>query len=153
MAKLSRFRQNSAAINNGEWVPLGEEYDNLAIRTRGFVDAYWDMQAAKQRREAQKYSGDINRLPSAVRRAINVECLIATVLIDVQNLFDDDGKPVTFDGFCEFLRDPDYHELIVACFRAAGQVGQQRQAEVDDVAGPLPAPSVTNSNGDNIPTS
>lgn len=152
MATLKRFRQNSAAINRGEWVDLGIEFDNLEIRSRGLTDAYWDMHQAKIRRAAQAYNDDANRIPNAIRREINVDCLVDHAILDVRNLYDDDGHPVTLDGFCDLLRNPDFHELIVACFRAAGWVGRQRQAEIDDAAGPLATPSAIISNGDSMPS-
>jgi hypothetical protein len=135
MAKLSSFKQDAKAIAEGEWVRVGEEYDDLEIRTRGFTDAYFDAQAARQRRAAVGLGGDVSKLPSAIRRSINVDCLIQHVVLDVRNLTHDDGKPVTHDEFCDLLRDPNYAELVVACFKAAGKVGQRRTADLEDASG------------------
>lgn len=135
MAKLSQFRTDSRAINEGEWIRVGDEYDDLEIRTRGFTDAYFDAQAARQRRAAVGFGGDVSKIPSALRRQINVEALIAHVVLDVRNLNHDDDRPVTKDEFADLLRDADYSELVVACFRAAGQVGQRRQADLEDAVG------------------
>lgn len=141
MAKLSSFRTNSKAIQEGEWVKVGEEYDDLEIKTRGFSDVYFDAQAAKQRRAATGFGGDVTKLPSALRRSINVEALIAHVVLDVRNLTDDAGKPVTKDQFCDLLRNDDYAELVVACFKAAGQVGQRKAADIEDAVGNSRLPS------------
>lgn len=138
MAKLSEFRSDSAAIKAGEWVHVGEEYSDLEIRTRGFTDVYFDAQAAKQRRAATGFGGDAAKLPSALRRSINVEALIAHVVLDVRNLEGDDGKPIAKDAFYDLLRNDDYAELVVACFKAAGQVGQRKAADIEDATGPLP---------------
>ncbi|UPY35496.1 hypothetical protein [Sediminicoccus sp. KRV36] len=137
MAKFSSFRQNSTLIRNGEWIRVGDEYDDLEINTRGFTDAYYDAQAARQRRAAQKYGGDERKLLTAERREINIECLIEHVLLEppVRNLTDDAGVPVTADQFFDLLRDPDYPELFLACFKAAAQVGQQRAGVLDEAKG------------------
>jgi hypothetical protein len=135
MAKLSSFRQDSRAIQEGEWVRVGEEYDDLEIRTRGFTDAYFDAQAARQRKAAVGFGGDVTKLPSAIRRQINVECLIQHVVLDVRNLTHDDGRPVTKEEFYDLLRDPDYAELVIACFRAASLVGQRRAADLEEAEG------------------
>jgi hypothetical protein len=132
MAKLSAFKADSAAIQQGEWVRVGEEYDDLEILTRGFTDVYFDAQASRQRRAAVGFNGDTNKLPSALRRSINIDCLIAHVVMDIRNLQHDDGRPVTRQEFEGLLRDPDYAELVVACFKAAGQVGQRKAIELDD---------------------
>lgn len=71
----------------------------------------------------------------ALRRQINVECLIAHVVLDVRNLLHDDGKPVTAPQFMDMLRDPDYAELVTACFKAASMVGQRKAAELEEAAG------------------
>jgi len=135
MAKLSAFKTNSDAINQGEWVRPGEEYDDLEVRVRGFTDAYYDAQAAKLRRAAVPFGGDISKIPSALRRQINVDCLNAHVVLDVRNLKGDDGKDIKVDQFRELLRDPDYAELVIAVYKAAGRVGQQRAADLEDAAG------------------
>lgn len=137
MTKLSAFKQDSNAIENGEWVPLGDEYGDVEIFTRGFTDAYFDAQSAKQRKAARGVNGDTGALPTAIRRAINISCLVKHALCGdvVRNLTDDDGVPVTKDAFLELLEDPDYRELAGACFRAVGTVGQRRSADLEEAAG------------------
>lgn len=146
MAKLSQFKQNSRAIQEGEWVRVGEEYEDLEIHTRGFTDAYYDAQAARQRRAAVSLGGDTTKIPSAIRRAINIGCLIDHVLLSppVRNLQHDDGRDVTADEFEEMLRDPDYPELFLACFKAASQVGQRRGGDLEEAKGNSPQPSPGN---------
>jgi hypothetical protein len=135
MAKLSAFRQDAKAIAEGEWMRVGEEYGDLEIHSRGFTDEYFDAQAALQRQAAVGLGVEVSRLPSKVRRRINIDCLIQHVVLDVRNLTHDDGPAVTFDEFCGFLRDPSYVELVTACFKAAGKVGQRRTAELEDALG------------------
>ena len=149
MAKLSAFKTDSRAVNEGEWVRVGEEYDDLEVRTRGFTDAYFDAQAAKQRRAAVSFGGDTNKLPMALRRKINIECLTQHVILDVRNLEDDiTGQPMTVERFKALLEDPDYGDLLTACFKAASQVGQRRATELEEAAGnSVPASASTSSGG------
>ena len=135
MAKLSQLKQDHAAITEGEWIRVGDEYDDLEILTRGITDLYLDAQAAKQRRAAVGFGGAADRLPVAIRRQINVECLIAHVVLDVRNLTDDAGQPVSFAQFKDLLHDRDYTPLVSACFLAASQVGRRVAADVEEAVG------------------
>lgn len=141
MARLSGFKINSKAIENGQWVSPGEEYDDLQILTRGFTDLYTDARAAKLRRAALAYSGETTKVPNSIQREILVECMIEHVLLDVRNLTDDQGSPVDFARFCDLLRDPDYADLVTASIRAASLVGKQRLADTKDAAGNSATPS------------
>lgn len=134
MATLEKFRRNSRAVREGEWVRVGDEYDDLEIRTRGYTDAYFDAHD-EMMSKAVKAAGEAKKLSSAVRREITVECMIRHLLLDVRNLTRADGRPVTFEEFCGMLRDPDYLELVAACVRAVEKVGRQRQDEVQEAAG------------------
>lgn len=132
MASLSKFRVNSKAIEEGRWVSPGEEFDELMIKTRGFGDHYYDARAAKMRRAATAYGGNVDRIPNAVTREITIDCLQAHCLQDVKNLVDEDGKEVNFQQFLKLMRDPDYADLVVASLKAVAVVGLQREAEVAD---------------------
>jgi hypothetical protein len=149
MAKLSRFKQDHKAITEGEWITL-EEFDGLEIFTRGYNDDYEDARSRKQRQAAVSMGGNVDRLPIAIKRKINVECLIAHVVRDVRNLTDDDGRPVPFPEFCDLLRDPDFYDLVVACYAAAAQVGQRRQFDLEEAVSPLSQGSPTSLNGAGI---
>lgn len=139
MATLRNFKQDSQAIENGEWVLVGGEFDDLEVHTKGMTDQYFDLQAAKLNKAARSVGGDVNRLPGKVRRQITVDCIINTLFLDVRNLYHDDEKkePVTKEEFIELLRDPDYMELVVAVMRAAGRVGQARAEAVEEAVGNL----------------
>lgn len=146
MTKLSAFRTNSRAIAEGEWVPV-PEYGDLEILTRGFGDQYADAMAMRQRRAAVGFNGDTTKLPAAIRRRINIECLIEFVLRDVRNLTHDDETPIDFAEFCELLRNPDYEPMVVACLQAASLVGQRQRLDIEEAAGPLVTHSAGLSNG------
>lgn len=139
MAILKNFKQDSQAIENGEWVPVGGDFDDLEILTKGMTDQYFDLQAAKLNKAARSVGGDVNRLPGKVRRQITVDCIRASLFMDVRNLWHDEEKlsPVTKDEFSALLADPDYMELVVAVMRAAGKVGQQRAEMVEEAVGNL----------------
>lgn len=137
MAKLSQFKIDSGAVKEGRWIRVGEEFEDLEIQCRGLTDAYFDAQANRQRRAAQSLGGDVQRLPTAIRRAINLACLIDHVLLDppARNLFHDDGREVSGPEFLELLRNPDFPELFLAVFRAATQVGQRVATDIEDARG------------------
>jgi hypothetical protein len=136
MAKLSNFRQDSAAIEAGEWVTL-PEWDNLRIKTRGFTNTYKDAMALRRRRAAQSLGGDESKIPAGIMRAITVEALIVHLLLDVADLTDERGQPVDFEAFCALLRNPDYEPLGLACIEAAQRVGKRQGFDMEDMAGPL----------------
>lgn len=135
MAKLSAFTVNSGAIEAGEWIQPGEEYDDLKLKVRGFTDAYYDAQAQKLRRAALGFGGDVSKVPNAVQRDIRVECLIAHVVLDVANLSDDSGAAVDIGKFRDVLRQPGHGDLVVAVMRAAAMVGRGNAADVEHAVG------------------
>jgi len=138
MAILRNFKQDSQAIENGEWVPVGGDFDDLEIQTKGMTDQYFDLQAAKLNKAARSMGGDVTRIPGKVRRQITVDCILSSLFMDVRNLYHDDAKkPVSKDEFADLLRDPDYMELVVAVMRAAGKVGQSRAEDVEEAVGNL----------------
>lgn len=135
MARLNAFKIDSQAVESGQWVSPGEEYDDLMIRCRGWNDAYYDALNRKLRRAALPFNGDTTKIPNAISREIRVECLIAHILLDVKGLADDDGNTVDFARFCDLLRNPDYGQLVVAAMTAAGLVGRQVADAKTDAVG------------------
>lgn len=132
MARLSSFRVDSKAIEDGQWISPGSEFDDLEIKTRGVTDQYNDARNAKMRRAAIRFGGDITKVPSAISRGITVDCLIEFLLLDVRNIVDDEGKPISFGPFCDMLHLPDYIDLVVACLKAAAIVGLSKANEIED---------------------
>lgn len=135
MAKLSAFRVDSRAADEGAWLSPGDEYDDLEIKTRAMGDRYSDALTAKRRRAAVSLGGDTSKIPAAVARALLVDSLIDHCLQDVRGLSDDSGKPVDFAAFCALLRDPAYPDLLVAAIRAATAAGNVRAAVTEEAAG------------------
>lgn len=134
MAKLKNFKRDMAkALDSGEWVRVGDEYDDLEIQTRGFTDEYTDMRNALLRRTAvQRYRGDLTKVTTAESRDITIDCIAAKSILGVRNLIDDDGQPVTLAAFVDMLRDPDYSDLFTAALVACANVGRARTADAED---------------------
>lgn len=134
MAKLSSFKRNfSQAYDTGEWVRVGDEYEDLEIQTRGFTDEYSDMRNAALRRTAvQKYRGDMTKITTAETRGITIDCIAAKSLLGVRNLVDDDGQPVALKDFVTMLRNPDYADLYNAALVACANVGRARAVDAED---------------------
>ncbi|MFS8368838.1 hypothetical protein [Acetobacter indonesiensis] len=132
MAKLSDLKIDSAAIADGVIVPI-EEIPGLKIKVRGYTDQFIDAQNRRLSQAAEKFRGDISRIPNAIRRQINAGLLTEFLLVDVQGLYNDDAEtdPVTLDQFKTLLANPDYARLSRACWEAAAlvQSGAVTQAE------------------------
>lgn len=135
MASISGFKKNSAALTAGEWVSPGEEYADLTIKTRGYSHAYRDKSAARFRRAAAKFGGDLSKVPSEEQTALITELLISELLIDVRGLSDDEGNTIDVEKLKVLLRDPDYGNLLLACQQAAGKVGEVRDADLNIALG------------------
>lgn len=135
MARLAAFKVDSHAIENGQWVSPGEEYDDMELMVRGLTDSYFDAQASRLRRASFAYAGDTTKVPSAVQKQIRAECLVQHVFIDVRNLIGDNGEAVTADQFRSMLVNPDYSELVVAVIKAASRVGRGAAEELADAQG------------------
>lgn len=121
MAKLKDFRTDTQAINDGVWIKVGAEFDDLEILTRGFTDQFFDAQEARLERAAQAYGGDRAKIPNAERRTVNASLLEDFLVLDVRNL-DDEGKPVSKEDFYSMLYTPQYGMLARACWSSAGKV-------------------------------
>lgn len=130
MAKLTNFRSDSKARNEGEWRSPGEEFEDLEVRVRGLsYDKYQDALAARQRKAAQSLGGDVSKLPAAIARRIVIDCLNDFIVLDVRNLEDASG-PVDVERFKVLLQNPDYDQLVSGVIRAAAQVGQQKPEDL-----------------------
>lgn len=135
MAKLSQLRTNTAALNDGEWMLLGLEFDDVEVKVRGQTNAFIDAQNRRLQRAARSYGGEVGRIPIAVLRKHNADLLIEHLLLDVRNLTDDAGKPIGIDQFRELLQQPEYAEIVVACYVASRAVGKVREEETEEVKG------------------
>lgn len=133
MANLASYKRNSKVKAEGVWKQPDPDRD-LRIKSRGYPDEYHDLQAAKQKKAAKGFGGDTSKLPVAMTRKINVECLIATSLIDVE-MKDDDGNAVTFEEFCDALRDPDNVDLINLAFASANMADSEREDDLKEASG------------------
>lgn len=136
MAKLSAFRADTAAIQDGAWIRVNEAfYDDLEIQTRGYTDAFVDAQTLRLIRAAEPFGGDQTRIPNAERRDLNAGLLREFLVLGVRNLLDDDGQPVELAGFLEMLDKPAYQRLARACFEAASRVSTQSARQIVNAVG------------------
>ena len=140
MARITAFKINSKAVETGEWIRLGEEFDDAEVLTRGYTDAYTDAHQAKLRRAAKSMNGDATKLPIAVSRGLLIESLLQHVVLDVRGIQNADGSNTTMAQFADYLRDPDYATLLAAVLGAAGRVGLSRD-DVADAVGNSAQPS------------
>lgn len=134
MANLAKFKRDSRALDAGEWVAIGGDFDDIEIQTRGFNDEYTDARAAALRKMALKYRGDSDKITTAEIRAINTAAMAAHCLRGVRNLSDDNG-PVSLAAFLALLPDPDYTDLYYAVLTACAMAGRARAADAADDAG------------------
>jgi hypothetical protein len=135
MAKLSQLRTDTAAVNDGEWMLLGLEFDDVEIKIRGQTNAFIDAQSRRLQRAARAYGGEIGRIPIAVLRKHNAELLVEHLLVDVRNLTDDQGRAIGIDEFRDLLQRPEFGEVVVACYVASRAVGKMREEETEEVRG------------------
>lgn len=122
MAKLANFRVDTRAINDGAWIRVGPEYDDLEILSRGFTDDFLDAQEARLQKAAQAYNGDQAKIPNGERRSINASLLEDFLILDIRNMVDELGKVVEIKDFHSMLYEPDYSMLSRACWLSAGRV-------------------------------
>lgn len=148
MARLSDYRSDTRAINDGVWVRVGPEYDDLEILTRGFTDTFLDAQEARLTKAAQSYDADRAKIPNAERRTINAGLLEEFIVLDVRNLKDENEKLVEIGDFHHMLYEPEYGMLSRACWTAAGRVSTMSAAKLKAVMGNLGASSGSTSTGD-----
>lgn len=150
MIDLKSFRRDGRAMKDGAWISPGPEYGALEIHTAAIGPRYRDHVAGAMRAAAKQHLSE-DRIPASVRDAVNTEALISTCLIGVRGL-SDGGAPVTFERFCELIRDPEYVELNNAAFIAAGLVGRQVAEATEQAVGNSPSTSGISSAAPPAPT-
>ena len=134
MARLSALRVDADAIEQGEWINPGDEYDGMTLKVRGFTDTYFDSYNQKMRRAAVPFNGDASKIPNATARAIRAECLAKEVFLDVAGLEGDDGKPVDAAKYRELMLDPNCGALVIAVQTGASMVGRGLALDIEEAA-------------------
>lgn len=137
MAKLSSFRSDTRAINDGIFVPVDPvRHPGLEIRSRGFTDEFVDAQNVRMAAAAEKYEGNRAAIPNSELRQINGELLREYLVLDVRGLEnDDDGSPVSLEEFHGYLGRQEYQKLQQACWTAAGRVTTRTAEQIKAAAG------------------
>lgn len=136
MAILADLKTDSAAINDGVWKKI-EKYPGLEIKSRGFTDQFIDAQSRRERKTAENYRGDVRAIPNAIRRQINAALLCDFLVLDVRGLYHDEAQThaVSLEEFKKLLPNPDYRELMAACWEAAGLVTTEAGKQAEDAEG------------------
>lgn len=136
MLSLADLKTDSAAIADGMWVKI-DKYPGLEIKSRGYTDQFVDAQAQRLRKAAERFRGDVSAIPNAVRRKINAGLLRDFLVLDVKGLHHDreQKNPVTVDEFKELLGNPDYRELMAACWEAAALVTTKASEHAEEAEG------------------
>jgi hypothetical protein len=120
---LKNFMLNPAALADGEWLSLGEEFDDAAIKAKPFNDAYANARAQKMRRLAANYGGDERRIPTEKTRDVIVDCLKQFCIQGVRGIDIEPGKPITLDQFVDVLRQPEGGQWLTAVVNAVSRAG------------------------------
>lgn len=132
--EISTLRIDHQRVQDGEWMPLGDEYGDVEVLVRGPTDRYMDAIGARSRAAARSLGGDPTKLPTAVSRRIIIGCVNEFLLLDVRNLTSN-GEPISIGQFKALLEQPDYYPLVSAVLGAAAKVGQQRAEDLIEAMG------------------
>lgn len=132
--RMSAHKIDNSRLAAGEWVELADEFEGAAIKTHGLTDSYFDAIGRGMQRAARGFGGDLSKVPTSVRRAVNVKALCDT-LVDVRGFVDDDGKPLSLDAFKAMLADRDYLAVLEAVTSATSSAGRVKAEETKDAAG------------------
>ena len=136
MVSITEFRTDTRAINDGTWIRVHEgAYGNLEILSRGFTDEFIDAQTARVAKAAELYGGNKERIPNSQLRSINASLMEDYVVLDVRNLTDEKGEPVSVKDFHSMLYQPGYGRLARACWEAAAAVSNRSQAQMEAAVG------------------
>jgi hypothetical protein len=148
MVSINEFRADSKAINEGDWVRVDSaRYGDLEILTRGFTDDFIDAQNARTEKLAESFMGDRTRILNSDMRKMNASLIEDYLVIDVRNLTDEKGEPVSVALFHAMLYQPEYARLARASWAAAARISTRSVAQMEDARGNLPKPSASASNG------
>lgn len=148
MVSIDAFRSDSRAINEGDWVRVDEaRYGDLEILTRGFTDDFVDAQNQRTEKLAEAHMGDRTRIANSEMRKLNASLLEDYLILDVRNLTDDKGEPVSVGLFHAMLYQPEYSRLQRAAWVAAARISTRSVQQLDEARGNSLLPSGSTSNG------
>lgn len=135
MAKLGEFRTNARKLREGDWVEMGEDWDGLRLKVRAQSRPYFDTRARGMQRAAKEWGGEEARIPEEVVDRITAEAAGEHLLIDVAELLDAQGQPVTAERYRELMLNPDYQPLVVAVLVASDRLARRARAEAREAEG------------------
>lgn len=148
MVKLSTFRSDTRAINDGVWVRVDERnFGDLEVLSRGNTDDYIDAAADRWAKAAEPYGGDRSRIPNSEGRRIAASLLEDFLVLDVRNLTDDDGNVVDVQAFRAILYEPAFQKLFDACWQAVRKVNTRSDRQMGEAEKNSPRPLPQHLNG------
>ncbi len=146
MASLNKLKTNVQRINEGAWVTVEIDEDNtFDIRTRGFTARYRDTLQRLKTEAAQAVNRKLNpgeriitadTLPSSIEDVCQGKALADECVLDVRDLFHDDGTLATVDEFREMLNDAEQcRAAILLAMQAAQKVTADRDEDTKAAVG------------------
>lgn len=133
VGSLDDLLMDESVFTEGRRVRPDPDRD-LIIKTKPLGDEYADMQARLQRKAAQGFGGDVDKLPTAIKRQINAKCLIKCALMDVENCVIG-GQELSFEQFCELIQEERGRKLLGLAFVAANMATEAEAEEAKEAEG------------------
>jgi hypothetical protein len=127
----------------GDWITPGGEMDDIEVLTKGYTDAYTDAQAQRHLRAAQAYGGDVSRVPNAILRKHNLDCLLKHCVSGVRNLKRANGEEITFEDVKVMVYEPQYRPLADGLFAATRLATLRRKTDLEELEGNSAASSAS----------
>ncbi len=138
--KLSDIKIDAAAVEQGEWIGAAygtpiPDMDDLALKVRGLGNSDFRRLQSRLFDAVPRGQRSNGRLTPAAGERVLVQCLIDTVLMDWDGVIGDAG-PLAYSKELarDILGNPDLKPFRDAVMWAATQVGEQRAADVEDIA-------------------
>lgn len=140
MAKLSAFTRNSAAVSDGSPIIVGPEGNTFTLVTRGYTNEYADRLWELRRAAAIRLNSNLmpnqtpvspDFLPPSEEDACVAQAIAEKCLLDVRDLNNPDGSPVTLADYCSLMKDRANRPLLALAMQAAGAVGRATKDQLE----------------------
>jgi hypothetical protein len=128
--KISDIAVDPALIEQGDWVDNIPDMPGVRIKARGTNNADYRQLEAKLVRQIPRAQRNEGVAPEDQDR-IAGRLLLETVVLDVEGLEDDEGKPIKYSRALgeQLLLDPAFRTFQAAAAYAGGVIAGRRKAE------------------------
>jgi hypothetical protein len=127
--KLSAIKIDPALSEQGDWVENIPDLPGIRIKARGNNSDYRALEAKLVREipRAERIEG----VSPKEQDRIASQLLLQTVVLDVEGLEDDDGKPLAYtrELGAQLLLDPEFRVFQAGAAYAGAIVAQRRKAD------------------------